>query len=40
MNVILPREVRPSEQTLYIVRQVAYKYRCPVPRSKVNNVFN
>lgn len=40
MNVVLPKEVRPSEQTLYIIRQIAYKYYCRAPRGKASKVFN
>lgn len=40
MNVILPKEVRPSERTLYIIRQIAYKYYCRASRGKASKIFN
>lgn len=40
MNVVLLHEVKPSEKTLYIVRQIAYKYRRQTPNSKSSKIFN
>lgn len=40
MNVVLLHEVKPSEKTLYIVRQIAYKYRSQTTNSKSSKIFN
>lgn len=40
MNVILLKEVKPSEQTLYIIRQMAYKYYSQNKSCKASKLFS
>lgn len=40
MKYCLPKEVQPSELSLYIIRQVAYKYKLQTKSAGVNINFN
>lgn len=40
MKYPLPQKVQPSELSLYIIRQIAYKYRLRTNDARVNLNFN